>query len=310
MVSAMGAAGAGAAAILLNYGKLFNASNALLSPVQTVPQDAKKVFSKCGTCSRAYFTLLNNEFGYPKITEELASDPLAGGLMNTQHQCGMVWGSALAVGAESFRKFKNYKQAMSMAITGTQHITSSFKNRTQSLNCRDVIDVDISGKLEVGKFMLKSLPAGFSNMLCMSLAERWLPEAVESVKEGLTNNQTEIPELPLSCASEVVKKMGGSNEEIVMVSGLAGGIGLSGEACGALGAAIWKSSVDWCKENPNESGSKNPKTHDILEAFKKATESEMLCSNICGQSFNSINEHTDFVKNGGCEKVINILSQI
>ena len=42
----------------------------------------------------------------------------------------------------------------------------------------------------------------------------------------------------MSCASEVVKKMGTSNEEIVMVAGFAGGLGLSGSACGVLSAVI------------------------------------------------------------------------
>lgn len=309
-VSAVGAAAAGAAAVMLNSGKLFNFSNPLKNPAQPLPQDAKKVFSKCGTCSRTYFTLLNNEFGDPNKTAELASDPLAGGLMNTQHQCGMLWGSALAVGAASYRKFTDHKQAMVMAITGTQHVLTSYKNRTQSLNCRDVVGVDISKKSDVTKFMLQSLPGGFSNMVCMNLAEKWLPEAIASAKEGLSARQTDIPELPISCASEVVKKMGGGEEEAVMVSGLAGGMGLSGFACGALGAAIWKSSVDWCGKNPGQSGYNNPKSQEILAAYNDTTGSEMLCTKICGRSFYSIHEHAEYVKRGGCDNLINVLAQV
>lgn len=308
-VTAVGAVAAGAA-IVLNSGKLFNITPSLKNPAQTIPQDAKKVFSKCGTCSRTYLTLLNNEFGYSQIAEELAADPLAGGLMNTQNQCGMLWGSALAVGAESYRRFDNHNQAMAMAITGTQHVQTSFKKRTKSLNCRDVIEVDISNKFEVGTFMLKSLPGGFSNMICMNLSEKWLPESIQSAKEGLLAKQLDVPELPVSCASEVLKKMGASDEETVMVSGFAGGIGLSGMACGALGAAIWMNTLEWCRKNPGQSGYNNPKSKEILEAFNDITGSEMLCSKICGQSFNSINEHADFVKNGGCEKLINTIAQV
>ena len=309
-VSAVVAAAAGAAAVMLNTGKLFNISNSLKNPAQTIPQDAKKVFSKCGTCSRTYLTLLNNEFGYPQITEELASDPLAGGLMNTQNQCGMLWGSALAVGAESYRRFDNHNQAMAMAITGTQHVLTSYKKMTKSLNCKDVIGVDISNNFEVGKFILKSLPGGFTNMICMNLTEKWLPLAIQSAKEGLSAKQNDIPELPVSCASEAIKKMGAGDEEMVMVSGLAGGIGLSGMACGALGAAIWLNTLEWCRNNPGQSGYNNPKSKEILQAFNDITGSEMLCSKICGQSFNSIEEHAAYVKNGGCQKLINVLAQV
>ncbi len=126
----------------------------------------------------------------------------------------------------------------------------------------------------------------------------------------MSTKQIDIPELPVSCASEVIKKMGAGDEEAVMVSGFAGGMGLSGMACGALGAAIWKSTLDWCRNNPGQSGYNNPKSKEILEAFKDITGSEMLCSKICDQSFNSIKEHSDFVKNGGCEKLIDVLAEV
>ena len=45
-------------------------------------------------------------------------------------------------------------------------------------------------------------------MICMNLAEKWLPHAIQSAKEGLSANQNDIPELPVSCASKVIKKMG------------------------------------------------------------------------------------------------------
>ena len=126
-MSAAGAATASAAALMLNSGRLFNATDALENNAQTIPQDAKKVFSECDACSNTFFTLLNREFGYPKNTEELAADPLAGGLMKTQNQCGMLWGSALVAGAESFRRHKNHGQSIAMAIIGTQHIVESLK---------------------------------------------------------------------------------------------------------------------------------------------------------------------------------------
>jgi hypothetical protein len=302
-------AAASVGAVVLNSGKLFNLKNTVRNNAPTIPQNAKKLFSECGTCSRTFFTLLNNEFGYPKITEELASDPLAGGLMSTQNQCGMLWGSALAVGAESYRRYKNHGQAMTMAIIGTQYVMQSFEKRTKSVNCRNVIDVDISNKFDITKFMLKSLPGGYSNMICMNLAEKWAPEAIQSAKEGLYDHPSDMPQPPISCASEVVKKMGASDEEVVMVAGLAGGMGLNGNACGALGAAIWLNTLNWCRKNPNQSGYSNPNAEKILNTFYKATDSEILCPKISGQNFKTIQDHTEFIKNGGCSKLIEKLAQ-
>jgi len=274
-----------------------------------IPQDAKKAFSKCGACSHTFFNLLNREFGFPKKTEEIASDPLAGGLMMTQNQCGMLWGATLAAGAESFRRFKNHNQALAKAVIGAQHIVESFTKRATSVNCRDIIDCDIENQFEIVNFMLKSLPGGFNNMICMNLAEKWFPEAVQSAKEGLSTKQTDLTQLPVSCASEVVKKMGAGNEEMVTVAGFAGGIGLSGNGCGALGAAIWMSSLKWCRKNPGKSGYENPRSKEILKAFYDATDSEIVCTKLSGQNFKTIGDHTEFIKNGGCDKLINVLAQ-
>ena len=300
-VTATGAAAAGAATLLANPNWLFS---------QTHPNDSKKVFSKCGTCSQTFFCILNREFGNSKNTEEHASDPLAGGLMNSQHQCGMLWGSALAAGVESFRRSGNCNQAINKGIASTQNIVKSFSSRAKTVNCREIVGFDFSDKLGMAGFMIESLPGGFTNIVCMNLAEKWAPEAIQSAKEGLATNYIDFPQFPLSCASEVAKRIGASDEEIVIVSGLAGGIGLSGQACGALGAAIWLSSLDWCKKHPEKSGYLNPKSKEILKAFNSITSSEIICSKISGQNFKTIGDHTEFVKSGGCGKLIDVLSQI
>ena len=308
-ITAAGAAAAGTVAFMLNSGRLFTTTNALESNSKTFLQDAKKVFSEKGACSHTFFYLLNREFGHLKEAEERASDPLAGGLMMTQHQCGMLWGSALAAGAESFRRNNDRGQAITMAITATQHLVESFSRRTKTVNCRDITGIDVSNKFDVAKFMLKSLPGGFSNFVCMNLAEKWAPEAIQSAKEGLSHKQTDLLQQPISCASEVAKKMGASDEEMVMVAGFAGGMGLSGNACGALGAAIWMNTLAWCRKHPEKSGSSNPNAKKILKAFYDATGSEILCPKISGQCFKTIGDHTEFIKNGGCDKLINVLAR-
>ena len=308
-LSAAGAATASAAALMLNYGRLFNGTNLTENDWVTVPQDAKEVFSKCGACSNTFFTLLNREFGFPKNNEELASDPLAGGLMNSQNQCGMLWGSTLAVGAESFRRFKDQDQALSMAMIGTRHVVESFSNRTKGVNCRDIIGFDMTNTFDTVEFALKSLPGGFNNMICMKLAEKWAPEAIQSAKEGLSERQIDLPEQPVSCAAEVAKKMGAGDEEMVTVAGLAGGIGLSGNGCGALGAAIWMKTLAMIKETEQRPPMFNPEAQNILNAFYEVTGSEILCSKLSGQDFTTISDHTVFINNGGCDKLIDVLAR-
>jgi hypothetical protein len=48
----------------------------------------------------------------------------------------------------------------------------------------------------------------------------------------------EAPAQPVSCAALLAHKMGLSDLQATMAAGFAGGIGLSGGACGALGVAM------------------------------------------------------------------------
>ncbi len=298
-ISTTVAAGAGCALLLGGSDFLFAGA---------YPDDTKRLFAKCGTCSQTLFCILNRDFGYPDNIAERASDPLAGGFMSTQNQCGMVWGASLATGLEAFRKFQDQDQAISGAVSSSMHIVQSFNDRANSVNCRDILGIDFTDKLQLSKFMLKSLPGGFRYMICMNLAEKWAPEAIRSSREGLRDNQTHTSNPPLSCASELAKKAGADEQEIVAVAGLAGGIGLSGNACGALGTAVYLSSLAWCKKNPGKSGYSNPNSNEILSTFKKQTGDELSCQKICGKKFATIEDHTEYVKNGGCDQVINLLS--
>ena len=101
----------------------------------------------------------------------------------------------------------------------------------------------------------------------------------------------------------------GTSAPEMMVAGFAGGLGLSGNACGALSASIWMKNLERCKENEKTSY-KDPNSEATLETFYKETDYEMRCDKIIGKSFESLDDHTAYIKNGGCEKLINTLSKI
>lgn len=279
-----------------------------MEPSKTSKNDAKKVFKELGTCSRTFFHLLNREFSHTTDTEERAADPLAGGIMQKGQQCGMLWGATLAVGIESYRRLNDVDQAISLAITATQHLIDSFSKRAHTVNCRDITKCDMDSFFGMAKFMIKTTLKGMENSTCFILAEKWAPEAIESATKGLAIHQSDLPQHALSCASEVARKMGASDEELVAVAGFSGGLGLSGNACGALSAAIWKNSLVWSRTHPGKSTWSNRNAKDTLKAFNVETDSEMLCHKICGQRFETIEDHSDFIKNGGCRRLINVLA--
>ena len=271
---------------------------------ETVKLKTKRVFLKKGTCSRTFFYILDREFGYPKDEEERAIDPLAGGLLQQGYQCGMLWGASMAVGAESLRRNDDPGQAIGITIRATQRIMESFSNRTKSIECEDISKCDFSNKMGLAKFFLTG-----KFLSCYKLAGQWAPEAIKTAREGLVLDQSDLPKQQKSCASEVARKMGASDEEMAMVAGFAGGLGLSGSGCGALAAAVWMNTLAWNRSQTEKSEGNNPNTEQLLQKFYQETDYEIKCSKICGRTFKTIENHTEFIKNDGCKKLISILAE-
>lgn len=271
---------------------------------------AKKIFKEKGTCSNTFQYILNTEFGNEFPEEESASDPLAGGIMRQGHQCGMLWGSALAIGAEAYRKANDTNNASLLAISATKNMMDSFVGRTNTVNCKDITGCRMDTFFGMTKYMIKVMLRGMENSTCFNLAEDWYEDAIQSANEGLRRNYNDVPQNTINCASEVVRRMGGNDKEKTMVAGFAGGMGLSGNGCGALSAAIWKRSLDWVKEHPGKSAFGNKPAKNILKKFKKTTNSEMLCQKICSRKFNTIKDHSQFLKNGGCREILKDLSEL
>ena len=291
------------AASLLSSSALMAATKKTENREGMAPKNIRKDFFTYA-CSGALFLHLNRNYGYPKEDQALAVGALSGGILQEGYQCGMLWGSTLAVGAESYRKYGNSNQAIHSSITTTHHIMKSFSARAKCIYCRDITGCEWSKKMGIAKYMITG-----KMFKCLHIGKKWAPEAIQAANEGFSvapaNGQA------ISCATEMARKMGASDEEAIMVSGLAGGMGLSGHACGAVATAVWLKSLAWNKENPNASpkGMYNAQAKAILSTFYKETGSEMLCSKICGRHFNSIEEHAEFVKNGGCSKLIELLAQ-
>lgn len=272
--------------------------------------DAKKVFRDCGTCSRTFAHLLNREFGHVNEVEEQALNPLAGGIMNQGYQCGMLWGAALAAGAEAYRQNDTLEDSVIVAVSATQEIIRSFVKRSDTVNCKEIIGYDLTSVFGMARFMLKVTLQGMDNSHCFNLAEQWAPEAIEAAKKGLAYKEFNQTKHVKSCASDVVKKLGGSEDEMAMAAGFSGGLGLSGNACGALSAAIWKRMLDWCRENPDKNPPyfNNKIAKKILKAFNKETDNKILCSEICGRKFTDIEDHSKYIRNDGCKKLMNALA--
>ena len=275
-----------------------------MNETKPFPNDAKKMFRKLGACSHTVAFLLNRQFEHQNRNAEKATDPLAGGINRQGYQCGMLWGATLAAGAESYRRYGSDGKGVGMAIAASQDIMKSFISCTKSPDCIDITDCDWTSKLDMAKFMLTG-----KFMSCFKLIAKWAPQAYKTVNESLVKNNIEFASKPVSCASEVVRKLGGTEEEAHMVAGFAGGIGLSGNACGALAAAIWYDALLYYRGQTTKKMYSMESSTKIIEKFYKVSDYEILCGKLTGKTFSSLDEHSEHICNGGCAKLINALTE-
>jgi hypothetical protein len=94
-----------------------------------------------------------------------------------------------------------------------------------------------------------------------------------------------------------------------MAAGLAGGIGLSGGACGALGAAIWIISMK-CSDQAVGLNFTKSWASEIIEKFLEISDYDFECSKIAGCKFENISAHAKYLGNGGCSHIIEGLAAI
>jgi hypothetical protein len=113
----------------------------------------------------------------------------------------------------------------------------------------------------------------------------------------------------VSCAALLAQQMGVSEMHVVMAAGLAGGIGLSGGACGALGAAVWLRGIHTLKNGGKLTFNLNASSGE-MERFLASADYEFECANIVGRKFAHVADHAQYVREGGCAKIIAALAAL
>ncbi len=262
-------------------------------------------FLKGRACSDALFHVLNRAFAESMQTEEQATLPLAGGLMLHGYQCGVIWGAALGAGAQAYRLFGPGAQAETGAIAAAQKLVAVFQARNNAVNCHAITNLDASStNLQMLSYFL--IKGGV--IRCFRRTAEYAPDAFAAIDFALAGKPSKAPCTPVSCAALLARKMGASDRHAVMAAGLAGGIGLCGGACGAIGAAIWIIAMESIKNGNGKIEFEDPRAIAAIDSFKECTHAEFECAAIVGRKFTNTGDHAGYLQDGGCAKLIEVLA--
>lgn len=229
--------------------------------------------------------------------------PLAGGIVQHGYQCGMLWGAALAAGAQAYRLFGPGPQAETAAVIAAQRLVRSFRAHYDLIDCFELTGTD----WRIPKQALWYLIRGGA-IRCVAMTAGFAPIALREIDAAFDNLHLTPPPPPVSCAAMLAQKMAVSDMHVVMAAGLAGGVGLSGNACGALGAAIWIKEMASGKDDIKTIGFKSPRATQLIDRFVESTGAKFECSDIVGRRFWDANDHARYLREGGCSKIIEALA--
>ena len=227
--------------------------------------------------------------------------------MQHGYQCGMIWGATLAAGAQAYRLFGPGPQAETSAVIAAQRLVEAFRACSGEINCLEITDIDKSSSIMkmIFVFLIKGGAIG-----CMRMSAKYAQAAFSEINSAFSEKNIETPTPPVSCAAMLAQKMGASDMHTVMAAGFAGGIGLCGGACGALGAAIWIIGMNSSKEGVGKIDFKNPRAIDAIDRFMKCTDFKFECSEIVGRRFENVDDHVGYLRDGGCSKIIEVLAKV
>ncbi len=241
--------------------------------------------------------------------------------MHLGYACGLLTGAALATGFLARMRFDDDETRSTAVLHTTIQLAKTHPELTGSVNCREITEVDftnLSGRL-------RYLREGKGRM-CGRLHLKWSPQAHDLIDQELTEFEKNEPHRACAnCAVQTMKAVAGSvgleNDDSVLVAGLAGGVGLLGNVCGALAAGVYALSLSRYLEKGDVkrdsrvkgslqeltgAGFRGPAT-ELRLAFINRFDSE-LCSQITGRRFHDIEGYSAFIEQGGCQDVVEFVA--
>lgn len=153
---------------------------------------------------------------------------------------------------------------------------------------------------QVLKFFLKGGP-----IRCFSMTAGFARATRRAIDAAFADGEVAPPEPPVSCAALLARDMGADGQHALMAAGLAGGIGLSGGACGA---AVWLIELAGVTAGGASIEFNSPAPTEAINRFVQCTACEFACANIAGRKFADVHDDASYLAAGGCARVIEALA--
>ena len=285
--------------------------------------EAKNWWLRCISCSETSVTLVNRDAGVEAPLFEQALHLFSGGFMHQGQACGHLWGATLSAGLRATESFSGTDVRSAAALDATRRLIAALPEDGWAFTCWQNTGFDftlLSGRLN---YLKSEKPKA-----CGRKALAWASKANNVIDTAIANFDSEAIAIPcancaVNCMSKVAPVTGLGNRDSSIVAGFAGGLGLTGNVCGALSVGVFALSVRYYRDRNPES--RDPKfraavqelnlvpfglrklPYRLLRDFTARFQTKS-CEDIVGRVFDDIEDHSRFVANGGCQEVVQFVA--
>ena len=109
-------------------------------------EDAEKYFAQGYACSQAVLAAFSPEFDLPQETALRLADGFGGGIGHNGLTCGAVSGAIMVLSLKYGRTKPQNQPAKEKLNDKIQQFIQKFQAHHQTINCKDLLGVDISTK--------------------------------------------------------------------------------------------------------------------------------------------------------------------
>lgn len=265
--------------------KYIKAIDALFQRKNTPAQELYNALTEDSKTSRKILAISSLDVNYPHLNKE----------------DNIVWASLIAAGHQALAYNKLPNEQLALTLQASKELVDAFINA--KLSCQIYPAFKPEKKISSIKDKLKFINYD-------KISRDWQPIADRTLLLSLSYSSNDLHKNCSSCVHQLIKKMGGSEEDAITAAGFSGGIGLSGGVCGSLIAKVWFEALLYLRKNKDEDHYPHQFQKQIYNAFMEITKGDYSCPDLSGKHFKDVKQYSTFIEEGGCNKLISLIAEI
>ena len=204
---------------------------------------AKYWWLRCVACSEASLTTQMRGFGLKEPVYEQAIHAFSGGFMHQGHASGLLTGAVLAAGFVAQDRFDDDETRAGAALHAAIQLATVFPEHSGSINCLEITKTNLTNLFGRLHYFKKG-----QGRMCGRLHLKWAQEAHQLIDKSLleyekNSNVSVCNNCSVRTMQKLESSIGIKAGASLLMAGFAGGVGLSGNVCGALAVGAYAMSI-------------------------------------------------------------------